>query len=374
MGKPIVLITIDWFTPGFKAGGPVTSIRNLIDHLHNDFEFKILTSDTEYMESVPYPNIESDVWIKTDKYEIMYLSKGKRTAKHVRSVIESITFDVAYINGVFSKVFSIAPLAVMKGKRCIVATRGMFSPNALRIKKFKKQFFLNVAKLTGLYKHVEFHVTSDDEAAHVRILFGSNKLTVVPNLYPAFDERGSVSSKESGTVNLLYVGRIAPEKNTLFAIQALMSCKERVSLTVLGACYDEHYKSLCDKAVRELPENCEVIFLDPVAPEKVKTLLRKSHFMYLPTRGENYGHSIIEATLAGVPSLISDKTPWNNLQEHGCEVLELNEELFAKTIDSIAKETSDEYERRCVSVSNFASTFVKNNPTAESTKRLFGLN
>lgn len=37
----------------------------------------------------------------------------------------------------------------------------------------------------------------------------------------------------------------------------------------------------------------------------------------LPTLGENYGHVIHEALLAGCPVLISNRTPWRNLEALG---------------------------------------------------------
>ena len=39
--------------------------------------------------------------------------------------------------------------------------------------------------------------------------------------------------------------------------------------------------------------------------------------MFLPTFAENYGHSIVEALSVGTPMLISDNSPWKNLQEKG---------------------------------------------------------
>ena len=44
--KPSVLITIDWFDPAYKAGGPISSIVNLINHLHKDFDFYVFTGST----------------------------------------------------------------------------------------------------------------------------------------------------------------------------------------------------------------------------------------------------------------------------------------------------------------------------------------
>ena len=51
---------------------------------------------------------------------------------------------------------------------------------------------------------------------------------------------------------------------------------------------------------------------------KLSTALKSGHFFYLPTHGENYGHSIVEAFMHGIPVIISNKTPWNKLEEKKC--------------------------------------------------------
>ena len=45
-------------------------------------------------------------------------------------------------------------------------------------------------------------------------------------------------------------------------------------------------------------------------------VLSEYHFFLSPTQSENYGHSIIEALLSGLPTLISDGTPWHALEEN----------------------------------------------------------
>ena len=39
-----VLILCDWYEPGYKAGGPIQSITNLIIALENKYTFKVVTS------------------------------------------------------------------------------------------------------------------------------------------------------------------------------------------------------------------------------------------------------------------------------------------------------------------------------------------
>lgn len=39
-----VLIFIDWFAPGYKAGGPITSNVNIVEHLSDKLDFYVITS------------------------------------------------------------------------------------------------------------------------------------------------------------------------------------------------------------------------------------------------------------------------------------------------------------------------------------------
>ena len=58
--RPKVLVFVDWYSPGYKAGGPVRSMVNLVAHMNDSIDFHIVTSDTEYTESTPYEGITSD--------------------------------------------------------------------------------------------------------------------------------------------------------------------------------------------------------------------------------------------------------------------------------------------------------------------------
>ena len=55
MDRPKVLVFIDWYLPGYKAGGPVRSLANLVDHLRGRVDFHIVTRNTEYTESTSHP-------------------------------------------------------------------------------------------------------------------------------------------------------------------------------------------------------------------------------------------------------------------------------------------------------------------------------
>jgi len=48
----------------------------------------------------------------------------------------------------------------------------------------------------------------------------------------------------------------------------------------------------------------------------VNEIYKDNHVAILLTLGENFGHSISEALIGGCPVIISDRTPWKNLENY----------------------------------------------------------
>jgi glycosyltransferase involved in cell wall biosynthesis len=56
-------------------------------------------------------------------------------------------------------------------------------------------------------------------------------------------------------------------------------------------------------------EHCEVN-----SSTKLPEIINNSHFFFFPTIHENFGHVIAESLALANPIIISDQTPWNNLE------------------------------------------------------------
>src|SRR5581483_6433272 len=76
------------------------------------------------------------------------------------------------------------------------------------------------------------------------------------------------------------------------------------------------------RAIVALPPNVRVRDRGPLAAADVASELARSDVLLFPTFGENFGHVVLEALLAGVPVLASDRTPWRGLaaREAGWDV------------------------------------------------------
>lgn len=318
------MIFTDWYLPGFEAGGPIVSVANLVKALRCTHRIAIVCRDRDYLAAAPYPDIEADTWLEQDGVWLHYLSPGCMKYGHVADLLREAEPRTVYVNGMFSRVFSIYPLLSTRrfATRIVVSPRGMLAPGAMGLKWAKKKSFIALAKALGLYQKVVFHATHAHEAGHVARTIGNKVTTVVlPNL-PSIPEKaqsGHLSEKEKGTnaVEILTVARVAPEKNLHFAMECLAAIHAGTAVhwRHIGPVYDEAYRDQC-KAIA-LPPHVKVSWMGALPPAEIAVWYERSHLFFLPTLGENYGHAIAEALLHGVPVLVSDQTPWRNLADDG---------------------------------------------------------
>ena len=320
-----VFITIDWFLPGTNSGGPVRSVANLIAALP-ECQFYVFTRNTDYCATEAYEGITPNTWVKfSENCEVYYCTEQNLSKATLAAQLKAMAPDVLYINGIYSKAFSRWPVSIGKALKLktVVAARGMLSPHALAVKPLKKYFFLSFMRWINRYSKVIFHATSASEVQDIQLILG--KWVQVRNIPNLAREKSSIAKeivKEAGKSKLVYIGRIAPEKGTLLALSALKEQKGSIELDLYGARYNEAYWNECLKVISELPASIQVNYHGSCASHEVAHHLASAHALLLPSEGENFGHSIVEAFANGRPVLISKNTPWKNLaaQKAGWDV------------------------------------------------------
>jgi hypothetical protein len=125
--------------------------------------------------------------------------------------------------------------------------------------------------------------------------------------------------------------------------------------------------------IGQLPAHIQVSDLGALPAQELSSHLQASHLYVLPTQGENFGHSIFNALHYGRPVLISDRTPWRNLEEKqaGWD-LPLNQPvLFTRVIQLLAKYNQAQYDLLAMGAWRLAGEYVQSSGWKQEYKNLF---
>jgi glycosyltransferase involved in cell wall biosynthesis len=316
---PDVLVLSDFYAPAYRAGGPVRSLENLVSRLGGRLRIRVVASAYDLASREPLPGIRPDEWQQRGPASVLYLSDPAR----LPAVLAGAGESVLYLNSLFSSAFTLRPLLLRRLGRLprtpvVVAPRGQLYPGALRQKRLKKLVFLVAARLAGLYRGVVWQATSAEEEGQIRHWFGSGaRIACAGNLAapPGRAVDAARPRKEPGELRIAFLSRVSPKKNLDGALELLAGIEGRIRLDVWGPHEDAAYLERCRELARRLPREVEVRFHGAVAHAEVPRVLAESHLFLLPTHGENFGHAIVEALGAGLPVLVSDRTPWRGLAE-----------------------------------------------------------
>jgi glycosyltransferase involved in cell wall biosynthesis len=375
-GRTKILITIDWFLPGTKSGGPVRSYANMLDHLGAYFDFYVVTRDTDFLSNTVYTGIQSNAWNRINDYtEVYYFSKEALNSKNLKALLNKTKFDVAYINGIYSWYFSILPVIVLKNyPNVLVSARGMLNPQAFSVKPLKKKVYLAMANMLNLYTGVTFHATNTKEAEHIKsIITGSPEVKIAANL-PRKIKNLSVEKRAlSQPLKFVNIARISKEKGTLKMIESLQGIQFNLALDIYGPIYDPDYWEKCQKAIAQLPNHITVNYKGFIDSKLVLETIKSYDFFVLLSEGENFGHAILEALSVGCPVIISDQTPWKNLESKGIGWdVNINNSLeLAKVFEAISKMNQDEYNNMTQRAFTFAKEFSEDAELLNQNKNLF---
>jgi glycosyltransferase involved in cell wall biosynthesis len=338
-----VLALIGTYLPGYKAGGPLRTIENLVATLGQEFDFKIVTLDRDLGETSPYPGIVTNQWVRVGQADVLYLQPGLRGLLDMWALLRSVDRQtVLYLNSFFARRFSMLPalmrwLGLCRPQSLVLAPRGEFSLGALGLKRMQKSLYLRMARGLGIYRRTIWQASSEFEAQDIRRQFPElqsgeaaaggqalNRTRSSSVIMTAIDLLGATTlrpqsnrQKKSGELRIVFVGRCSRMKNLSGALRLLADLKGDVSFDLYGPVEDAEYWRECQSIIAGLPVNVRVRNNGEIEHKEIARVFAEHNLLLLPTLGENFGHVIGEALAVGCPVLISDQTPWRNLESEG---------------------------------------------------------
>lgn len=306
-------------------------------------------------EDKPYANIKVNQWQQVGNAMVYYLQPKSSTIKDIFKLIVNTPHQLLYLNSFFDSftvmVLLIRKIGWVKFKPVIVAPRGEFGWGSLRLKYPKKYAYIHLARLFGFYKEVIWKASSEYEALDIiKVLkIQPDEIHIALDLSTKIISDMSIDVSAQSVPNsvglrIVFLSRIAREKNMDFALRVLNRVKARVVFDIYGPAENEAYWKECQELISQLPSNVIVNYHGSVFPNDVVHIFSHYDLFLFPTAGENYGHVIVESLTAGTPVLISDKTPWRNLQadELGWDVDLLHMDSFVDIIEKLALMSYDE--------------------------------
>ena len=378
MMKNKILIFIDWFLPGYKAGGPIQSISNFVNHFGAIFDISIVTSNKDLGAIEPYDAIESNVWIIRDNYRIKYLDKQHLNVSNYRFLLKEESYTTVYFNSLFSVYFALLPLwfAVKYNMRVVLAPRGMLGAGALNLSKRKKQLVLLFLKMSGIPNKIIWQGTASTEILEIKKCFGEKmQIKLAANLSATMPESLVPKQKEVATLNLFFLSRISEKKNLIGALHYLNQVKDcyQINFSIIGPIGAPAYWEECEVFIKKLPKHITVNYLGAIPNLELPEILKEQQVMLLPTFHENFGHVILEALQQGCPVILSDQTPWLDLEKKkiGYDIALDKPEDFIFAIESLAKMNEEDYQQWSWNAFNFATEFCNNKEIMEANRDLF---
>ena len=400
--KPTILIFAHYYLPGTRAGGPIRSISNLVENFESEYNFKIITADRDFGDKYSYKDIQKNTWVQVGKAEVYYISPTFIDILFLAKLIKSIDYNFYYLNSFFDPKFSFLPILLRWGrlinsKPILIAPRGEFSQGALNFKSFKKRIYIICLKNLGMLKDVVWQASSYSEKKDIyrsligisinksSISFPTWDLKVAPDLLPFYENifisgnlpntNNSITSRSRlvRKLNICFASRISKMKNLDFLLETLLKVRSNVTLNIHGPAEDLDYWNLCQSLIKQLPPNIEVNVFGAYKNEDVEKILGENDILFLPTLGENFGHVIFEALRSGLPVLISDRTPWVDLEVSKAGwVGSLDEpNYFVETIEKLAKLNFSELQVYKNGAKEYAKNYLLNTNARDETKDLF---
>lgn len=364
-----VLILMGRYLPGYKDGGPVRTIKNLTDIFGKEYDIRIMCKDRDHGDLQQYPNISVDTYNKVGNANVYYVKNEKFKFKNMLNEIKKV--DIVYCCGPYNdyaiKAMVLKRLGFFKIP-LVIASMGSFSKGALSIKSKKKMIFLNIMKKLGFFKKIVWSVTSVVEKKELKEVIGENVKCIIAEDLPRIEKVNHKHKKKKNHLKLVFISRICEMKNLLGAIQIISNLTEiPIQFDIYGNIENKEYWKLCKTELKKLPVNVTWKYQGECDSNNVVETLANYDIFLFPTFGENFGHVISESLLAGCLPIISNRTPWLDLDNYKCgNVIDLNnKELFIETLKRYGALDNNKFKNYVINAQKYI--FNKNKESIDNT-------
>jgi len=244
--------------------------------------------------------------------------------------------------GIWTFLLLVGPrICRLRGLPYVITPSGTLEAISLGEKAGKKRLYMRWVEQANLRHAAAIQFSSEDERRSSAAAIGNARVLVHPNFFElqASRPRGGATLRRrlglGDRERLVGIsGRLHPRKGFEVIVPALAHCSGQIHLVAFGA--DE---SGYARRIRELAEAAgvgpRVHLLGQLEAEELEDAYAGIDLLVMPSRGESFGNTAIEALAQGTEVLCSDRVPLGGwLAEHGLGrvVSELTAECWGRAL------------------------------------------
>lgn len=380
--KPKILVFCDYYLPGYKSGGGMRTIVNMVERLHPEFDFRVVTRDHDGCDDFEsYKTVNINEWNDLENAKVFFLPKNRVKISAVNRLIKDVQPNAIYLNSYFSTlaifVLTLKKMGKMPNIEVILAPCGELSEGSLSLKRLKKKTFRTLASAFSIYSDLIWKASSEFEVIEIESAKGKGgKTFIAPDLpskaiLPNY-EQNNKRRKKAGELRLVFMSRVSAKKNLMWFLEILLQTKENIQFDIIGPNEDESYWERCLAVINLFPDNIKCKYLGSIPNNIVIESIINYDFFVLPTLSENFGHVFLEALSAGCPLITTNNTPWLKLEEKniGWDLALENRNEWHNILKKCVAMDNTEYQNMSVASRKFAVDFLADKDIEEATRKV----
>ena len=296
------------------GGGPSRSVQGLVSGLQQ------VGVDTHLLAIKPL----GEPWVKgVEHFQCIGKMNWFGVSRAIGRIMDEVKPDLVHIHSIWQLMLH---FGVVEARRrdipYILAPRGTLEVWSLRQKWLKKKLALLTYQGRDLSHAAALHVTAKSEMDQCRRLGFQQKIIMSPNGVNAPETMPPRVEAPNGKRRALFLSRMHEKKGLLnlvdswarvrpvgWELELVYTAKEKA---------EKDYENQVRSRVQELKLGDSFIFTGALPDEEKWEAYRRADAFILPSYSENFGIVVAEALYAGLPTITTRGTPWQELETEKC--------------------------------------------------------
>ena len=322
-----VLHVAPYFAPAFRYGGPPRSILGLCRSLAGaGVDVEVFTTTANGPEPLP-PAPEGTTYegVRVRYFPIAWPKRYWRGAGLGASLGRAMAgADLVHVHGLWNLTgWTATTRARAAGRPYVISPRGMLQPAAMRRHRVMKTAAYWAGERAHLQAAAFLHATSPLEEHRLAgygppVVFISNGVTPVAVSAGAIERLRVRAKIDADDEVVMSLGRLHPIKRLDLlaeAFETIHRVRPRAKLVIAGP--DEGgYRRRIEHLFAPVADATR--WLGAVDSDTTWALFAASRTLVQCSDSESFGMSVAEALTAGLPAVVTDRSPWSQIGTIGC--------------------------------------------------------